>query len=159
MLHSLSPISSPWGWHKVSELPFKRESIPTLMLSVQCDGLCCSLPLPSSPSTFSCTAAFWTRSWRNLSWIYQGQRGKALLCFATLPTLIHNPSQQALAPGQDRGAQAAIPAAAVGCSLQHREPSTEQSALCQLHKHQRCAELCWGRHFPQPLASQPTGML
>lgn len=87
-----------------------RDHTHPLVLSLQCDGLCCCLSLPSSPSTFSCTAAFWTRSWRNLSWIYQGQRGKALLCFATLPTLIHNPSRQALAPGQkDREAQPAIP--------------------------------------------------
>lgn len=110
-------VSSPWGWDRVSELPFRRETIPTLS---------CCLPLPSSPSTFSCTAAFWTRSWRNLSWIYQGRRGKALLFLATLP------SQQALAPGQKaREAQAAIPPGAGsgvspgGCSLQHGEPSTE----------------------------------
>lgn len=58
-----------------------REHPLPLLLSLQCHSLCCCLPLPSSPSTSSCTAAFWTRSWRNLSWIYQGQRGKALLCF------------------------------------------------------------------------------
>lgn len=61
---------------------------PPVLLSLQCHALCSSLPLPSSPSTFSCTAAFWTRSWRSLSWIYQGHRGEAWLCFAPLPTLI-----------------------------------------------------------------------
>lgn len=143
-----------------------RDHTHPLVLSLQCDGLCCCLPLPSSPSTFSCTAAFWTRSWRNLSWIYQGQRGKALLCFATLPTLIHNPSQQALAPGQkDREAQPAIlPGVVSGISTGRvvpcstGEPSTEQSAVSWVRQCQRSAELCWGRHFPQPLASQPTGM-
>lgn len=141
-------VSSPWGWDRVSELPFRRETIPTLS---------CCLPLPSSPSTFSCTAAFWTRSWRNLSWIYQGRRGKALLCFATLP------SQQALAPGQKaREAQAAIPPGAGsgvspgGCSLQHGEPSTEQSAVSWVHQPEICRAVL-GKAFPQPLPSQSTG--
>lgn len=115
-----------------------------LLLSLQCHSLCCCLPLPSSPSTSSCTAAFWTRSWRNLSWIYQGQRGKALLCFCHSVHPDPQPLTARLGSGQEeREAQPGIPAGSVtGLFLQHREPSTGQSAVCQ------CQRSVLGKAFP-----------
>lgn len=76
---------------------------PPFSLSAPCRiALHYCLPLPSSPSIFSCTAASWRRSWRNHSWVYQGQRRKGLLCFSCpLPTLPYSPAGSKLG-SQDR---------------------------------------------------------
>lgn len=128
------------------DVPCPLGTIPPFMLSARCRiVLHCSLPLSSSPSIYSCTAVSWTRSWRNHSWVYQGQRRKGLLHF----TCPYPPSPQPTAPpgsklgpelslnldprteGQGRATsrphqhfEGGQPGA--GCSLQHREPSLEQ---------------------------------
>lgn len=126
-------------------MPFRTENIPSLsccLCSVTvCAAVCLCLPVPvhlpaqlhSGQDPGGTSPGF-----------IRDREVRPCCAFAILSTLIHNPSKQALAPGQEgREAQPGVPAGSVtGLFLQHREPSTGQSAVCQ------CQRSVLGKAFP-----------